>query len=279
MKLTILTTVTNPEERQDPWVEALKCYLGLADEVVVVNGGSNKHYDFPPFVKCVDLAWPYEWNWVEYPRHLNFGKQHCTGDWILRLDIDQFIHEKDFDELRKRLEEAPDNVQAMTMQKMSFTYGGKYYQKGEAIICIRNLPTIAFGKETGKDTDLCFPIIQTGTEVVYDGDNILYELPIGRPLEVGRTGVSYWNYDYYFKTLEFTTKEFFRMSRAYHRYYDTWKFGDSEKKAFIVFCNMLKARNQQSSYIAEVKDHPKYIQDKIKNITPEQFGHSAWGLK
>ena len=26
-----------------------------------------------------------------------------------------------------------------------------------------------------------------------------------------------------------------------------------------------------------LQDHPKYIQEKIKNITPEQFGYNAFG--
>ena len=33
-KLSIATTYTNPEERMDPWKEALACYEDLADEVV-----------------------------------------------------------------------------------------------------------------------------------------------------------------------------------------------------------------------------------------------------
>jgi len=32
-KLSIATTYTNPEERMDPWKEALTCYNDLADEV------------------------------------------------------------------------------------------------------------------------------------------------------------------------------------------------------------------------------------------------------
>ena len=32
--LTIFTTMTNPESRNDPWREALECYNHFADEVV-----------------------------------------------------------------------------------------------------------------------------------------------------------------------------------------------------------------------------------------------------
>ena len=46
MKIAIFTHMTNPEERMDPWKEALKCYEYFCDEVVTV--GEN---------------WPYEFDW------------------------------------------------------------------------------------------------------------------------------------------------------------------------------------------------------------------------
>ena len=36
--------MTDPDSRNDPWVEAMKCYEELADEVVVT--GSNWGFDF-----------------------------------------------------------------------------------------------------------------------------------------------------------------------------------------------------------------------------------------
>ena len=44
MKLSICTTMTDPDSRNDPWVEAMKCYEELIDEVIVT--GSNWGFDF-----------------------------------------------------------------------------------------------------------------------------------------------------------------------------------------------------------------------------------------
>ena len=44
MKISIFTSMTNPEERMDPWKEALECYNDFADEVIVV--GKDWDYDF-----------------------------------------------------------------------------------------------------------------------------------------------------------------------------------------------------------------------------------------
>jgi len=37
MKLSIATHMTNPEERMDPWKEALKCYEYYSDNIVKVG--------------------------------------------------------------------------------------------------------------------------------------------------------------------------------------------------------------------------------------------------
>ena len=39
--------MTNPEERQDPWKEALNCYEDFADEVITV-----------------EEDWPEEFSWI-----------------------------------------------------------------------------------------------------------------------------------------------------------------------------------------------------------------------
>lgn len=288
MRISILTTVTNPEQRQDKWREAFENYFDFADQVVIVNGGepfTAVSWSYPGTeFKIVDLPWPYEWNWAEYPRHLNAGLKECTGDWVLRLDIDQFIHENDFEELRKHLEKADKlGAKIATLQKMSFTYGNKYYQKGGAQIAFKNELGICFGKKMGQMTDLCFPIKQTGVELVKD-ETIDYELPVGgedvnrlQDLPEYRTPISYWNYDHYFKTMEFMKKDFFRMSRAWQRYFKEWKFGSNEDESFEIFLEMMRMRYAKSPHTAKDSTHPKYIREAIKNIQVEQFGFDGWG--
>ena len=43
--LSIFTSMTNPELRNDPWKEALECYKYFADEVVIVE--RTGHMIFP----------------------------------------------------------------------------------------------------------------------------------------------------------------------------------------------------------------------------------------
>lgn len=274
MKLSILTTITNPEARQDKWREALDCYQDLADEVIVVCGfQGDMELGFGGKVTAVYQDWPSEWNWVELPRHLNFGKKYCTGDWILKLDIDQLIHEKDFDSLRETLKGTPDEYKIATFQKMSMTYGGKYYQKGEQLIAFKNEDSIAIGENLQLKTDLCFAVKQTGTKYVGG-----YNLPVGLNLESFKTGISYWNYDYFFKTKDFTRKEFWRFSQAHHKYFGGWQFGSTEEDALAMFLTMQKGRYDRASYTATLETHPRYIREAVKNLTEDQFGKSGWGI-
>ena len=279
MKISILTTLTNPTERQDKWIEALSNYLEFADEVVVVNGGKPIVFvDVKPNPKLriVEMPWPYVWNWVELPHHLNFGLQYCGGDWIIKLDIDQFIHERHYDELRQKLAECPDECYVATMQKMSFTYAKKYYQKGEQPVCFRNKEFIKIGKDINKRTDLCFPVDTRnikGFETV--AGKILY---LGTTLPTYKTGVKYFNYDYFFKTQEFTKEEFWRFSQAYYDYFKEWTFGDSKERAFEVFINMLRGRHERAPYTEDDNTHSKWIKQAVAQLTPEQFGYNGWGL-
>ena len=73
-KLSIATSYTNPEERMDPWKEALACYEDLADEVV--RSGDN---------------WPYEFTWDYIGKVFNESYQKATGDWVIRMDLDYFF--------------------------------------------------------------------------------------------------------------------------------------------------------------------------------------------
>ena len=293
MKISVLTTITNPDDRQDKWIEAMQCYLDLADELVVVNGGTPATEELKknllPKVKLVELPWPHAWNWIELPRHLNVGLQACTGDWVIKLDVDQFFHEDDIPKVREELAKVPSNYIAVTFQKMSMAYEKKYYQKGGQPIAFRKYPSIAIGKNLDRATDLCYPVQQTGVQVLYEtmintqGQEIetnykYYELPIGHDVKTGKIGLHFWNYDYFFKTQDFTRKEFWRFSQAYHRYFKSWQFGDSEEAAFQVFLNMLKGRYNRSPYEYTLEEHPKYIRKAVEELKPEQFGFNAWGL-
>ena len=79
--------MTKPEERMDPWKEALQCFEYFADELITV--GEN---------------WPYEFDWKEIGENFQEGFDKSNCDWAFRMDIDYFLHEKNFKNIYKQLD-------------------------------------------------------------------------------------------------------------------------------------------------------------------------------
>ena len=75
--VTIFTSMTNPEERRDPWKQALNCYEDLADEVNII--GQN---------------FPEEFKWDYFGKIFQDVFDSSKGDWIFRMDVDYFFHER-----------------------------------------------------------------------------------------------------------------------------------------------------------------------------------------
>ena len=270
MKISIITTVTNPEERNDPYLESIESYKEFADEVIVVNGGKQINLKG---VKIINLPWPNDWNWKELPIHLNAGLKEANGDWVIKMDIDQMFHENDMDEIKRRLSQI--SAPCATFQKMSVLPFKRFMQKGEVMIAInknRFGDKVCFGEDTAHYTDLCHPIWKEKDEEVPKGRIVSWD-------EITRTGISVWNFDYTFKTKEFTKKDLLRFSLAHEKYFGTTSWGRTEEEAFDSFINMMKKRFERASY--QIIDHtvlPKYIRKRHYMVNATEFGHSGWGL-
>lgn len=286
MKISTSLTIGNvknaPSVTQECWQEALLSYCDLADEIVVVDGsGTIKRSDVPgKNVKVVYLPWQHNWSWEQLPKAMNAGLEACTGSWVIRCDRDYIFHEKDISAIRAKLEQLEDYPVA-TFQKFSFVLHDRYYEKGRVPIAINKgkFPNYKFGQATNTKTDLCYPIKVTGKndKGIPEG---LYE-----PKKFGNVGLPFYNYDYSFATKEYTKNEFWRFAQAYQRYFGEWKFGNNKSESFKVFVDMMKGRLGKCLYeIGEDRGgnhhgtHPKYIQNRIDELTEKQFAHSGWNI-
>lgn len=113
MKLSAFTIAYQLEKIGVPFELCIQHHLDLADEYIVLDLGSidgtweklNDHFGREKTVKLYRLDEPI----TAINRHwLNKGKdmayRFTTGDWALINDLDEYIHERDFQHIRKLIE-------------------------------------------------------------------------------------------------------------------------------------------------------------------------------
>ncbi len=279
MTIGTLLCITNPINRQDIYLECIASMLPWADEIVIVDGVSTdgsiekiKKLNNPK-IRIYTLEWPHKFSWDELPKHLNHGLAQIKSDFCIRVDVDYVFK----DTWREGLWEieAFNDKRIITAQKFSTILVDKVYQKGPTPMIINmKYGDMYFGVAEGQYTDLCVPIIKTGMRG---------GIPKGKMVDerdIYKSHLEFMNYDYCFKTKDFTAKEFLRFSRAHKRYFGTTNWGNTEEEALRMFIDMMKSRmNRKDGYIHNMPwpMHPSFIKSRVKSIKPEHFGHSGWG--
>lgn len=246
MKLSIFTTATNPIERQDPYEEALACYNDLADEVIVLGDD-----------------WPQEFSWEYIGQTFDKGYQACSGDWVIRMDLDYFFHEDDMSKLLWVLNKNYYRP-AISFWKYQFIKADRASIKSRLAIAFNKRE---YGSRIRLDSggDLCQPSL--------DGKQLSTEF-------MREARIPVYNYDFTFKTEEVVAKDFARFARAWSRRFGEDKWGDgTEETAIAKFKEMMLGRYlNRANTIIPIDEHPKYIKDKLHKLTPEQFGYNLWGM-
>lgn len=237
--------MTKPEERMDPWKEALRCFEYFADELITV--GEN---------------WPYEFDWKEIGENFQEGFDKSNGDWVLNMSLDMFFHERSKFKLMEALiqhKEAP----AFALPKFKFFSPTRCEFKNFEIICLnkKKFPTI----KLNGGGDLC---LATLNGKLLDYNNVpIVNIPI-------------WNYDTTFRTKEVIAEDRARFARAWYRHFNDWsdRGGSTKEEAFEAWFKMVKERLPRHLKKVELKEHPKFISSKLESLEEKQFGYDCFGL-
>ena len=246
MKISIFTTMTNPDQRMDPWREALNCYKEFADEVIIVGE------DFKE-----------EFMWSDIGKMFTEGFNRATGDWVIWMDIDNIFHENNFIDLKNDILKNKNEI-SIAFPKIQIFTPDRFAVK--SVICR------AFNKKDFPEIklngggDLCLPT---------------YNNKLIEPKLVKKTKIPIWNYDTVFRTKEIISLDRARFARAWKR-----EFGDygnrgsgDPQEAFEAWFEMVKLRYNSHIHNLKIEDHPSFILSKLKNLTSEQFGFNGFGLK
>lgn len=295
MKISIHVNITNPEYNQYPYLEAIASYCDLADEVVIVDGGSTdgsleKIKQLNEKIKIVENLWPQdEWSWEQIGVNTNIGFENCTGDWAIKVDIDYIFHENDIPQiiaiLRKQLNNKIPSI-ACSFDKNLFILADGYYHKSKMPIAVNKRDygdLLAYGAAFNKDPDFMWAIFKRKKiNDIWVGDTI-YD----KELLIKNIGASIWVYSFTFMTKKIMEERRPVFDLAYIKYHYTNVDAISKKvnmdMAMTKIERMTKSRYKDHQErnelitINHIKDHPKYIQEKLRNLKPEQFGYNAFG--
>lgn len=246
MKVSIFTTYTNPEKRNDPWKEALECYEDFADEIIV------KGQD-----------WPYDFSWDLIGKTFQSGFDEARGDWAIRMDIDYFFHEKHKKTLPIVLRKY-DNFPGIVFPQYQFFTPDRFQVKTRLCIALnkKKFPNI----KLNGGGDLCLATLN---------DELL---PINR---LPNVNIPIYQYDSMFRTKEIISEDRARFAKAWKKYFNDYgnRGDESPDKAFKSWYKDIEIKYKKHTNTLNFEKHPKYIKNKIANLSENQFGYSAFGLK
>lgn len=295
-KISIFVPITKPESRQDPWRESILNFTEFADEVVVVCGDeSDLELDLPnkEKIKLVYNKWRSN-DYMMYGEQYEKGFNATTGNWCIKCDPDYFFHEDDWDNIRFFLDQADKDYYFMPKKqfilsdrfrvkavmpivfrgnlrnKIKFNGGGDYtwpvldgeeLQEKKQIVCKKEYVFISEGLNE-KQISSRLPDLKK------ESDGTMYCLNRRIPV---------WNYDFTFKERNIISREFLKQSKA--RIKKTGSdWGQTEDKALEYLISMQLGRLKKGGWeMCNIDDHPKHIQEKIKNIKPSQLGFNLFG--
>ena len=266
MKLSTFTTITDPIRRGDCVSPAMQCYADLSDEVIIIDGlaanGKPTHIpDYTGKLTAVENEWLREFSWEFIGKQFQRGYEACTGDWVIHADLDFIFHERDFGKIKQALRDYP-NSPAVSFYKWQFILPDRYNLKSRLPLAV-NKKVFGDRIKFNGGGDLCQPTL--------DGEDMdLNEIP--------QAGVPFYNYEKLIKTKEQIIDDVERMDRAYERRFGKKLYSTGGKTAYEGWYHMVKGRFNKPQAKIRLEDHPKYAQETIKNLTPDQFGYNGFGL-
>ena len=127
------TQAYNVVKSSYPWRESINSLLGFCDEVIVLDGGSSdgtyeelKEWaaDEPRLiVKQLTRDWNSKRFAVYDGQQKAVARTLCTKKWCWQQDIDEIVHEDDYDKVKVLLQQIPKSVKMLALPVIEY-WGG-----------------------------------------------------------------------------------------------------------------------------------------------------------
>jgi len=286
MKISAHCNITNPETTGYPYIESIKSFANLCDEVIVVDGGTidgslEKIKEIPNVRIIEGEKWERDFDWKIIGRNTQIGFEACKNDWRFHFDTDYIFHEDYKDELLGEC--ASTSFPAIEIKKVNLVLVNEHYHKSHKPLLVNggNFKAVCYGiavdKRGRESATFLSPIVKTrmGNDGLARGEVLTMST-----CRLHRSNVPVFTYDFTFMTKEQITELRHRFDNALCRFRKEREISSGD--SFSGFISMMKERHGdcKKSGTRDMKliAHSKFIRDKVESITPEMFGYNSWGL-
>jgi len=278
--LSAFTITTNAIKNQYPVLESVASIIPMVDEIIIVDGGSTdgtveELRKLSPKIKVIqteDTKW--EEDWVYWRMGYNYGKAFdaCIGDWIMKFDPDYVFENYNF---RGECEKNND-AYTFDFDRLNFILIDRYFRKRKKTLavnkrlCLENNINLRWGYDL-KNMGMC------DEAIIYekDQDNLVQ----GTLLHIGRkvvtTQMKVFNYSYCFRDKEAAKRSYTKNMKAFYAQQGKIVSDDKIWESFNICA--IDSFGKGERFEIGLEEHPKEIQDRIRNLTPEQQGYNLWG--
>lgn len=296
MIVSAWTTITDGIKYGYPFMENIESILPLVDEYIIIDGGSvdgtieaiqalNE-----PKIKLIsdaDTKWERDWDFWRIIHNFDRGFQECKGDIVICLDSDYIIHEDGYDSIRQSFKDMI-NQRTIASQycRYNFMLADRYFFKKDRTLAVN----MKLCREMGLNVKYGIDLENWGwgaEPIVYEKNE--YGINMGKLLgfygAILKVETKIFNYGLVFmKNDKDTINKKFRYRMAEKNTfskigkYSKLQWPTSEEEVwneYIEGCK--KAFSASKQYPIKLEEHPKVIQDRIKNLNSEHAGYSLWG--
>jgi len=249
-----------------PYLESVKSFMPLCDEIIVVfnylkedDEALEKLKSLGDKVKVIYGLFDYErFGWASQGIMRTNGYYACNGDIVIMFDADGILHENDVEKAKQVFDD---------IYNKQIAYG--FFMKHRIFkpdILIRQCKHSGWFNKSILGNN--FNFYGMGGNYAPNWEMLPKEQIRGQQLDLW-----VWGYERCFDT-----KEVFKHKLKMRRIMEGSVNKVPDEKEYIKnYLDEVQKRISGDKRFAQIEDHPKIIQDKLRNITKDQFGYDLFG--